>query len=66
MHRYSGLAALLVVMLSVPGVSAHAQYGYPAGYGGWGGGGSTVQGSIASGMGQFAAGAGAYNARTAP
>ena len=61
---------LLAVVLAVPGVSAHAQYHYPAGYsgwGGWGGGGagSTVQGSIASGMGNFAAGAGSYNVQTA-
>jgi hypothetical protein len=57
-------------MLAVPGVPADAQYHYPAGYGGWGGwggggSGSTVQGSIASGMGNFAAGAGSYNVQTA-
>ncbi len=60
----------LAVVLAVPEVSAFAQYHYPAGYGGWGGwggggSGSTVQGSIASGMGNFAAGAGAYNVQTA-
>jgi hypothetical protein len=68
MFRLLGLATLLVVVLSVPGSSAHAQYVYPGGYGGWagwGGGGSTVQGNIASGMGNYAAGAGAYNVQTA-
>ena len=61
---------LLALFLAVPGVSAPAQYAYPHGYGGygwggWGGGGSTVQGNVASGMGNFAAGAGAYNVQTA-
>jgi hypothetical protein len=47
--------------------SAIAQYGYPAGYGGygWGGWGSTPQGSIASGLGAFSMGRGAYNQATA-
>lgn len=49
--------------------SAHAQYNYPygAGYGGYGfgGWGATPQGSMAAGMGVFAAGAGQYNAQTA-
>ncbi|AGA27110.1 hypothetical protein [Singulisphaera acidiphila] len=68
MLRSFGFASVLVVVLSAPGTSAHAQYRYPAGYGGWGGwggGGSTVQGNIASGMGNYAAGAGAYNVQTA-
>jgi hypothetical protein len=48
--------------------TAWAQYGYPRGYGGygWGGwGGSTVQGSIARGMGMFNMGRGMYNVDTA-
>ena len=49
--------------------AAHAQYNYPGGYGGYGwggfGGGGTVGGSVARGMGAFAAGAGAYNVETA-
>jgi hypothetical protein len=34
---------------------AHAQYGYPAGYGGygWGGWGSTPQSALARGLGAF-------------
>ncbi len=68
MHRFSGIATLVAVVLAVSGSSAHAQYRYPAGYGGWGGwggGGSTPQGATAQGMGAFAAGAGAYNEQTA-
>jgi hypothetical protein len=58
--------SLLVVVLSVPAVPARAQYGRYGGWGGWGGeGGSTVQGSVARGMGAYAAGAGAYNEQTA-
>src|SRR4051795_8527787 len=61
---------LLAVMLAVPGTSTRAQYHYPGGYGssgwgGWGGAGSTVAGSTAYGIGNFAAGAGAYNEQTA-
>jgi hypothetical protein len=49
---------------------ARAQFGfdyYPVGYGGfgWGGWGATVQGDIARGLGDFAAGAGVYNRDTA-
>src|SRR3954470_17841193 len=63
-------SVLLAVMLAVPGTSTRAQYRYPGGYGshgwgGWGGAGSTVAGSTAYGMGNFAAGAGAYNEQTA-
>jgi hypothetical protein len=69
MPRFLGLATLLVVVCTLSGAPAHAQYRYPGGYGGWGGwgggGASTVQGSIASGMGNYAAGAGAYNVQTA-
>jgi hypothetical protein len=48
--------------------SARAQYGYPGGYGGYGWGGwgaSTVQGSIARGLGMFNMGRGMYNVNTA-
>src|SRR4051794_34976998 len=50
--------------------TAHAQYGYgyPVGYGGYGWGGwgsSTVQGSIARGLGMFNMGRGIYNVDTA-
>jgi len=58
-----GIAGWLAL---APGV-ARAQYGYPAGYGGygWGGWGSTPQGSIARGLGYFNMGRGAYNEDTA-
>src|SRR6185437_1421945 len=66
------LAALAVALAAVQGGAAWAQYGrymYPRGYGGYGwggwGGGETVQGSIARGMGAYAAGAGYYNQQTA-
>ena len=70
MLRFSGRSTLLAVVLVVPGTSARAQYHYPGGYGsygwgGWGGAGSTVAGSTAYGMGNFAAGAGTYNEQTA-
>ena len=70
MRHFSVRSMLLAVMLAVPGTSTHAQYHYPGGYGsygwgGWGGAGSTVAGSTAYGMGNFAAGAGAYNEQTA-
>jgi hypothetical protein len=69
MLRHDRLAAqiALTVAMMLSASSAHAQYMYPAGYGGWGGwgGASTVGGSVATGMGNFAAGAGAYNAETA-
>src|SRR3954447_14295559 len=48
--------------------AARAQYGYPVGYGGYGWGGwgaSTVQGSIARGLGMFNMGRGIYNVDTA-
>jgi hypothetical protein len=66
MHRSLRWAALLAVVLVVPGLPARAQYGRYGGWGGWGGGGgSTVQGSMARGMGVYAAGAGQYNVQTA-
>ncbi len=70
MFRLTGRVTFLAVVLVVSGNSARAQYQYPGGYGsygwgGWGGAGSTVAGSTAYGMGNFAAGAGAYNEQTA-
>jgi hypothetical protein len=69
MIRSSWVALGLLVALVPPGGSAQAQYNYPygAGYGGYGfgGWGQTPQGSIAAGMGAFAAGAGQYNYQTA-
>lgn len=60
-------AALIALATMITASSASAQYHYPAGYGGWGGwgGATTVGGSVATGMGNFAAGAGAYNEQTA-
>jgi hypothetical protein len=62
-------AALAVAIAGMHGGASQAQFwGYPAGFGGfgWGGwGGETVQGSIAHGLGAFAAGAGVYNQQTA-
>jgi hypothetical protein len=64
-------AALVVALAATHAATARAQYGYyPRGYGGygwggWGGGGETPQGSIARGMGAYAAGAGYYNQQTA-
>ena len=71
MLRRWNLAVALAVLLAGAD-QARAQFGsgyYPRGYGGYGwggwGGGGTVQGSIASGLGAFAAGAGQYNVETA-
>jgi len=60
----SGLVAAMVA--AWPG-AARAQYGYPSGYRGygWGGWGSTPQGSIARGLGYFNMGRGAFNEDTA-
>jgi hypothetical protein len=61
--------ALAFSLLVAPATTAFGQWGYPGGYGayGWGGwgGGETPQGSIARGMGAYAAGAGYYNQQTA-
>lgn len=60
-------AALIAMLCAALSVQAKAQYRYPAGYGGWGGwsGPATVAESTGRGMGNFAAGAGAYNEQTA-
>ncbi|MBY0396511.1 MAG: hypothetical protein K2X91_08595, partial [Thermoleophilia bacterium] len=68
--RKSWKAAALAALLALgAGASADAQFMYPGGYGafGWGGwgGGETAYGSIARGMGVYAAGAGIYNLNTA-
>src|SRR5258708_6703628 len=67
MRRFLGRISLLAVVLAASAATAHAQYNYPRGYSGWNGwgGGSTVGGDTARGMGVFAAGAGAYNQQTA-
>jgi hypothetical protein len=70
MFRRLAAMSALGMTLGVFATSAHAQgIYYPGGYGGYGwggwGGGQTVQGSIAQGMGVFAAGAGYYNEATA-
>jgi len=62
------LLLLMVVGLSSIGSrEATAQYGYPAGYGGygWGGWGSTPQSALARGLGAFNMGRGAYNEESA-
>jgi hypothetical protein len=61
MRDLCGRILIVAALVAAAGVPARAQYGW----GGWGGAGSTVQGSIASGMGNFAAGAGSYNVQTA-
>jgi len=53
----------LVLILSVSGGTARAQYGW--GWGGWGGWGETPQGSIARGLGALYSGAGQFNEQTA-
>jgi hypothetical protein len=60
-------ASVLGLVLVILPANASAQYGYPAGYSGygWGGWGSTVPGSIARGLGAFNMGRGAYNETTA-
>jgi len=66
MLRTMRLALVMTVVLMAAG-EARAQYGYPGGYGrcGWGGWGSTPQGSMARGMGMFSMGRGMYNVGTA-
>jgi hypothetical protein len=61
---------LALALAGAHGAPAQAQYGYPAGYGGygwggWGGGATSAAGSTARGLGAFAAGAGYYNVQTA-
>ena len=56
MLRWIRIPLGLVLILSVSGGTARAQYGW--GWGGWGGWGETPQGSIARGLGALYAGAG--------
>jgi hypothetical protein len=63
MLRWIRIPLGLVLILSVSGGTARAQYGW--GWGGWGGWGETPQGSIARGLGALYAGAGMYNEQTA-
>ena len=63
MKRNSLYLCLALLFAMWPGV-VRAQYGYGGGWGGWGGA-STLQGSMARGMGMFSAGAGIYNRNTA-
>ena len=63
--------AMAIALWATASPAARAQWGYyPRGYGGcgwggWGGGAETPQGSMARGMGAYAAGAGYYNQQTA-
>lgn len=61
MIRLLKTSLLVAIALGLECVPAQAQYGW----GGWGGTGQTVQGSMAAGMGAYAAGAGQYNVQTA-
>jgi hypothetical protein len=63
MLRWIRIPLGLVLLLSVTGGTARAQYGW--GWGGWGGWGETPQGSIARGLGALYAGEGIYNEQTA-
>jgi hypothetical protein len=66
MQRCLRMTAGLVLILSMTGRDAHAQWGYGGwGYGGWGGGGTTPQSAALQGASQFAMGAGVYNLKTA-
>jgi hypothetical protein len=60
---------MALIAIASSATVGHAQFAYPPGYGGFGwggwGGGQSVPGSIAQGMGAFAAGAGQYNLQTA-
>jgi hypothetical protein len=66
MLRFMRMALGLVLILSITGREAQAQWGYGGwGYGGWGGGGSTPQSAALQGAGYYAMGAGVYNYDTA-
>ena len=62
------MPVLAAALAAGHGSEARAQWGYPGGFGmcGWGGWGvDTPEGSLARGMGAYAAGAGFYNKATA-
>jgi hypothetical protein len=63
MLRWIRIPLGLVLILSMWGGTARAQYGW--GWGGWGGWGETPQGSIARGLGALYSGAGQFNEQTA-
>jgi hypothetical protein len=70
MQRRSGLViSLWCTLLVGQGTLAHAQWGFPGGFGDWGwggwGGAATAAGDHARGMGVFAQGAGFYHKQTA-
>jgi hypothetical protein len=70
MRRRSRLViGLWCTLLAAQGTSAHAQWGFPGGFGDWGwggwGGAATAEGDHARGLGVFAQGAGFYNKQTA-
>ncbi len=64
MKRNSFFLSMVLVPSMCSG-TARAQYGGGYGWGGWGGGVGTPQGSMARGMGMFNMGAGMYNMETA-
>jgi hypothetical protein len=56
----------LILIVSLTGRDAHAQWGYGGwGWGGWGVGGTTPEGAALQGAGYYAMGAGVYNLDTA-
>jgi hypothetical protein len=66
MHRRMRMAVGLVLIGSMAGGEARAQWGYGGwGWGGWGGGGTTPQSAALQGAGYYAMGAGVYNLDTA-
>ena len=66
MHRCMRMAVGFIVIFSMTGNDARAQWANGGwGYGGWGGGGTTPQSAAARGAGYYAMGAGMYNLDTA-
>src|SRR5215831_11770055 len=66
MLRCMRMAVGLVLIGSMAGGEARAQWGYGGwGWGGWGGGGTTAQSAALQGAGNYAMGAGVYNLDTA-
>jgi hypothetical protein len=66
MLRGMRMAVGLVLIGSMTGGEARAQWGYGGwGWGGWGGGGTTPQSAALQGAGYYAMGAGVYNMDTA-
>jgi hypothetical protein len=66
MLRYMRMSLGVVLILSITGREACAQWGYGGwGWGGWGGGVATPGGAALQGAGYYAMGAGVYNLDTA-